>query len=229
MDFFTGLLSIIMIDLVLAGDNALLIGLAAKGLPRHQQKKVIIWGSIGAIFIRILLTLVALKLLQFNGILLAGGILLVYISFKLLLTDDNHEVKSSSKNFWGALWTILLADVLMGMDNIIAVAGAAHGNYLLVIFGLTVSIPIIVWGSTFIIRLMERFPFIITVGAGVLVWTASKMIAKDAYMAPIFSNSQQLYLFETMLVVFVILMGSIIKGLRQPSTSARQKNKTVSK
>ncbi|MEO4051864.1 TerC family protein [Solibacillus sp. CAU 1738] len=227
-DFFTGLLSIIMIDLVLAGDNALLIGLAAKSLPRHQQKKVILWGTIGALLVRILLTLVALKLLELNGLLLAGGILLVYISFKLLLTNEEHEVKSKSRSFWGALWTILIADILMGMDNIIAVAGAAHGNILLVIFGLMISIPIVVWGSTLVIRLIERFPFIITIGAGVLVWTASKMIAKDTYMAPIFANQQQIYLFEIMLVLLVLLVGSIIKGLKQEA-AIKSKSKAVPK
>ncbi len=211
IEFFTALLSIIFIDLVLAGDNALLIGLVAKNLPKNQQKKVIFWGTFGAIFIRIVLTLIAVKLLEFDGLLLIGGVLLLYISYKLLLTEEDINVKPSKKNFWGAIGTILLADLLMGIDNIIAVAGAAHGNFILVAIGLLISIPIVVWGSTLVTKLMENFPFIIVLGAAVLAWTSAKMIVHDAYVAPFFQTQDAIYKFEAILVLAVITIGLIVK------------------
>ncbi|MBD8028231.1 TerC family protein [Ureibacillus sp. Re31] len=211
VEFFTALLSIIFIDLVLAGDNALLIGLVAKNLPKNQQKKVIFWGTFSAIFVRIVLTLVAVKLLAYDGLLLIGGVLLLYISYKLLLTEEEINVKQTKRNFWGAISTILLADLLMGVDNIIAVAGAAHGNILLVAIGLIVSIPIVVWGSTVVTKLMEKFPIIIVLGAAVLAWTSSKMISKDAYVAPFFPSQTAIYTFEVLLVLAVITFGLLTK------------------
>ena len=210
VEFLSGLLSIIIIDLILAGDNALLIGLATKNLPKNQQKKAIIWGTFGAIFIRTVLTLFAVKLLQIDGLLLVGGVLLVYISYKLLLSENELEVKSPQKSFLGAIWTILVADLLMGIDNVIAVAGAAHGSYLLVVIGLLISIPIVVWGSTLVIKIIEKFPFIIMIGAGVLAWTASKMIVKDTYMALIFHNQETVYIFEILVVLVVISLGLLV-------------------
>ncbi|WP_346234595.1 TerC family protein [Lysinibacillus telephonicus] len=211
MEFFTALLSIILIDLVLAGDNALLIGLVAKNLPKKQQKKVIFWGTFSAIFIRIALTLVAVKLLEIDGLLLIGGVLLLYISYKLLLTEEEINVKPNKKNFWGAICTILLADLLMGIDNIIAVAGAAHGNFLLVAIGLLISIPIVVWGSTLVTKLMEDFPIIIVLGAAVLAWTSSKMIVHDAYVSPFFHSQNAIYKFEAIVVITVISIGLMVK------------------
>lgn len=211
VEFLTALISIIFIDLVLAGDNALLIGLVAKNLPKSEQKKIIFWGTFGAIAIRVVLTLVAVKLLQIDGLLLAGGILLLYISYKLLLTEEAINVKPSKKNFWGAIGTILLADLLMGVDNIIAVAGAAHGNILLVIIGLVISIPIVVWGSAFVTKLMEKFPLIIVLGSAVLAWTASKMIVKDTYVQQFFPNQEAVYLFELIVVGVVMLIGMAVK------------------
>ncbi|MCM3388026.1 TerC family protein [Ureibacillus chungkukjangi] len=212
-EFLTALVTIIMIDLVLAGDNALLIGLVAKNLPKNQQKRVIFWGTFCAIFVRILLTLVAVKLLQFDGLLLVGGVLLLYISYKLLLTEEDMHVKPSKKNFWGAIGTILLADVLMGVDNIIAVAGAAHGSTLLVIIGLIVSIPIVVWGSAFVTKLMEKFPLIIVLGSALLTWTAAKMIVKDSYISPFFTTQKDIYTFEIIVVGVVLIIGLSVKYL----------------
>lgn len=211
IEFLTALISIIFIDLILAGDNALLIGLVAKNLSPHQQRKVIIWGTFSAIFVRIILTLTAVELLKIDGLLLIGGILLVYIAYKLLLTEEELNVKPSKKSFWGAIGTILLADLLMGVDNIIAVAGAAHGNFLLVTIGLIISIPIVIWGSKLVIRLIEKFPLIIVIGAGILAWTASKMIVKDAYTQNLFTSQTSIYLFETVVVITVIVIGLLVK------------------
>ena len=212
-EFLTGLLSIIVIDLVLAGDNALLIGLIAKSLPKKQQKKVIIIGTFGAIIVRILLTIVAVRLLEIDGLLLVGGVVLIYIAYKIILSNDEMSLNPSKKGVWGAIGTIMLADILMGVDNVIGVAGAAHGNFLLVVIGLFISIPIVVWGSSIVIKLINRFPIIIYIGAGVLGWTASKMIMKDGYVAPFFQSHTSMFSFEVLVIIAVISMGFIAKQL----------------
>jgi YjbE family integral membrane protein len=212
LEFITALFSIIFIDLVLAGDNALLIGMVAKNLPSRQQKKVIVVGTLAAIIMRIIFTLLAVKLLEIDGLLFVGGVVLVYIALKLLVTEENNELRPSSKSFLGAVWTIMLADFLMGIDNIIAVAGAAYGNMLLVIIGLFISIPIIVWGSTIVIRIIDRFPLFIYLGAAVLAWTASKMIIKDAYVKPYLTNPLPILLFQILLIFIVVSIGFVLRG-----------------
>lgn len=172
-EYLSALLAIIVIDLVLAGDNAIVIGLAARRLPKDQQKKVIIWGTIGAIAIRALATLVVVWLLKIPGLLLIGGVLLIWIAYKLIAEGKDHDIKAE-EGFWSAIKTIIIADALMGIDNVLAVAGAAHGNFSLVIIGLLVSIPVVVWGSTLILKWVDRFPVIITIGAAVLAYTARK-------------------------------------------------------
>jgi len=182
--WFSALGAIILIDLVLAGDNALVIGLAARNVPPAMQKKVVLWGTLGAIAIRAGLTMVVVYLLRIPGFLVIGGIALVYIGWKL--TQDNsggHEIKAAT-SVRGAVQTIIVADAVMGVDNVLAVGGAAHGSILLVFIGLAVSIPIVVWGSTLVLRLVERFPAIIWLGAGVLGWTAVKMILAEPLLAP---------------------------------------------
>ena len=182
--WFSALGAIILIDLVLAGDNALVIGLAARNVPPAMQKKVVLWGTFGAIAIRAALTMVVVYLLRIPGFLVIGGIALVYIGWKL--TQDNsggHEIKAAT-SVRGAVQTIIVADAVMGVDNVLAVGGAAHGSMLLVFIGLAVSIPIVVWGSTLVLRLVERFPAIIWLGAGVLGWTAVKMILAEPLLAP---------------------------------------------
>ena len=182
--WFSALGAIILIDLVLAGDNALVIGLAARNVPPAMQKKVVLWGTIGAIAIRGALTAVVVYLLRIPGFLVIGGVALIYIGWKL--TQDNsggHEIKAAT-SVRGAVQTIIVADAVMGVDNVLAVGGAAHGSMLLVFIGLAVSIPIVVWGSTLVLRLVERFPAIIWLGAGVLGWTAVKMILAEPLLAP---------------------------------------------
>jgi YjbE family integral membrane protein len=182
--WFSALGAIILIDLVLAGDNALVIGLAARNVPPGMQKKVVLWGTVGAIAIRALLTMVVVYLLKIPGFLVAGGLALVYIGWKL--TQDNgggHEIKAAT-SVRGAVQTIIVADAVMGVDNVLAVGGAAHGSMLLVFIGLAVSIPIVVWGSTLVLKLVERFPAIVWIGAGVLGWTAVKMILTEPLLAP---------------------------------------------
>jgi YjbE family integral membrane protein len=169
-EFFSALLAIVLLDLVLAGDNAIVIGLAARNVPAEMRNRVIFWGAAGAIVIRALLTLVVVWLLKIPGFLLAGGLALVWIAWKLTQDDEGegHNIAPAS-SVRGAIQTIVIADAVMGVDNVLAVGGAAHGSMLLVVLGLVISIPIVVWGSQLILKLVDRFPWIIIVGAGVRV------------------------------------------------------------
>jgi YjbE family integral membrane protein len=176
-DFLSALLAIVVIDLVLAGDNAIVIALAARNLPKMLQRRAIVWGTVGAVVVRTTLTVAVLWLLQIPGLMLAGGILLLWIAYRLLTGDDSrqHDV-APAIGFWAAMRTIVIADAVMGLDNVLAVAGAAHGSIVLVVIGLLISIPIVVWGSTLILHWIERLPALLYVGGAVLAWTAVKMI-----------------------------------------------------
>jgi YjbE family integral membrane protein len=183
-EFWSALAAIIVIDLVLAGDNAIVIALAARNLPKLHQRKAIIWGTVGAVVVRASLTVVVLWLLQVPGLMLVGGLLLVWIAYRLLTGDDGgreHDVAPAA-SFWAAMRTIVIADAVMGLDNVLAVAGAAHGSVLLVVAGLVISIPIVVWGSTLILHWLERFPSLLYVGGAVLAWTAVKMITGEPFL-----------------------------------------------
>jgi YjbE family integral membrane protein len=186
--FFSALLAIIIIDLVLAGDNAIVIALAARKLPQHLQMKAVVWGTVGAIAVRVAMTLIVVALLRVPGLMLAGGLLLIWIAYKLLASDDagrddtGQAVKAKIRGFWGAIRTIVIADAVMGLDNVLGVAGAAQGSFLLVVLGLLISIPIMVWGSTLILRLVDRFPVIVYLGAAVLAWTAARMILAEPWV-----------------------------------------------
>ena len=184
--FLSALLAIIVIDLVLAGDNAIVIALAARALPPHLQRRAILWGAVGAIGVRSLMTVVVVWLLKIPGLLLAGGAMLIWIGYRLLLPDESagDEHGPAATTFWGAMRTIVIADAVMGLDNVLAVAGAAHGSYLLVVTGLVISVPIVVWGSTLVLKVVERFPAVVYAGAAVLVLTAVKMITSEPLVKP---------------------------------------------
>lgn len=189
MQFLTALLSIVVIDLVLAGDNAIVIALAARNLPPHLQKKAIVWGTIGAVVVRSAMTIGVVWLLKIPGLLLVGGLALVWIAYKLLAAeDDGDEHGAGATSLVGAMKTIIIADAVMGVDNVLAVAGAAHGSFLLVVLGLLISIPIVVWGSSLVLKLMSRFPVIIYLGAGVLAFTAVKMISHEPLVKTFFEQ-----------------------------------------
>ena len=223
-EFWTALLSIIIIDLLLAGDNAIVIGLAARNLPKHQQKKAIIWGTAGAVVVRALATIFVVWLLKIPGLLLVGGLLLVWIAYKLLVEEKGHDDIEAGGSLWEAIRTIIIADALMGLDNVLAVAGAAHGSFLLVILGLLISVPIMVWGSTFILKWIERFPIIITIGAGVLAWTAAKMIVDEPFLKAYFANPAVKYGFELLVVAAVIVAGTIKKRKSAKETKPKAAN-----
>jgi YjbE family integral membrane protein len=181
--FWSALAAIVVIDLVLAGDNAIVIALAARNLPKALQRRAILWGTVGAVVVRASLTVAVLWLLKIPGLMLAGGVLLVWIAYRLLCSEGNeggrdHKV-APAMGFWAAMRTIVIADAVMGLDNVLAVAGAAHGSVLLVVLGLVISIPIVVWGSTLILHWIERFPSLLYVGGAVLAWTAAKMIVSE--------------------------------------------------
>lgn len=184
-DFLSALAAIVLIDLVLAGDNAIVIALAARNLRRDLQKKAVVWGTVGAIAVRSSLTVAVLWLLQVPGLMLGGGLLLAWIGYRLLVDNEDEGAHqfAPAAGFWSAMRTIVIADTVMGLDNVLAVAGAAGGSVLLVVLGLLISIPIVVWGSTLILRWIERFPAVLYAGGAVLAWTAAKMIAGEPFMA----------------------------------------------
>ncbi len=184
--FITALAAIVVIDIVLAGDNAIVIALAARALPAALQKRAIVWGAVGAIGVRSLMTVAVVWLLKIPGLLLAGGALLLWIAYRLLLPEEGggEEHGTAATTFWGAMRTIVVADAAMGLDNVLAVAGAAHGSYLLVVVGLLISVPIVVWGSTMVLKIVDRFPGVVYLGAAVLVWTAVKMMSHEPVVRP---------------------------------------------
>lgn len=177
---FMAVISITIIDLVLSGDNAAVIGLAIRNLPKEMQKKAAIYGAAGAIVLRVIFTVFATYLLTIPYLSAIGGIILVWITYKLMKHDNSCEgnVKSCD-NFWPAIGTIIIADLSMAFDNVMGVAGAAHGSVALVIFGLLLSIPILVYGATWLATLMGKYPIIIYIGAAVLAHTAFAMIFHD--------------------------------------------------
>ncbi|MCA3237334.1 MAG: TerC family protein [Curvibacter sp.] len=184
--FWIAVGQIILIDIVLGGDNAVVIALACRNLPPEQRRKGIIWGTAGAIILRVILIAFALALLAVPYLKLVGAVLLVWIGAKLLIPEeeDEHSNIQPSDKLWGAVKTVIVADLVMSVDNVIAIAGAAQGagesaQLPLVIFGLLVSIPIIVWGSQLVLKLMDRFPIIITLGGMLLGWIAGTMAHTD--------------------------------------------------
>ena len=176
--FLLTLLGIIIINILLSGDNAVVIALACRNLPNQQQNKAIFWGSVGAIILRIILTFIAVWLLQVPYLKIVGGLLLLYIAINLLTDDNDPDLKGSS-SIWGAIRTIIIADLIMSLDNVVAVAGAAHGNIILIILGLAISIPLIIWGSKMLMKLMDRFPIIVILGSALLGYTAGEMLTGD--------------------------------------------------
>jgi YjbE family integral membrane protein len=178
--FWTGLGQIILINIVLSGDNAVVIALAARSLPPQQQKQAILWGSGAAVLMRIVLTVVAVELLRLPLLKIVGGLLLLWIAVQLMLPEEaggGHG--AAGVGFWAAMRTILIADLVMSLDNVIAVAAAAKGSLLLLVIGLAISIPLVIFGSTLLLKVMERYPIIIAIGAALLGWVAGEMFISD--------------------------------------------------
>ena len=207
--FLTALFAIVVIDLVLAGDNAIVIALAARALPPHLRKRAIVWGAVGAVAVRSLMTVIVVWLLKVPGLLVVGGVALVWIAYRLLLPDaDKGESHGpAATTFWGAMRTIVIADAVMGLDNVLAVAGAAHGSYLLVVAGLVISVPIVVWGSTIVLKLVDRFPGVVYFGAAVLLWTAVRMIDSEPLLREWLEGAPVLAALSYLIIPLVLWIG----------------------
>ena len=174
--------AIILIDVVLGGENALVIAMAANKLPEHLRKKAMLWGTFGAVGVRFASVAALTYLLMIPGLRLIGGIALLYIAYKLVTSEEDEHNVTSATTFWGAMATIVWADAVMGLDNALAIAGAAGGNWWLIIFGLLVSVPIILFGSTLVSKIMLKYPKTIYIGAGVLAIVAIQMMVNEPFV-----------------------------------------------
>ncbi len=221
--FWVAVLQIIAIDIVLGGDNAVVIALASRRLPLNQRGKAIFWGVFGAIALRVVLIFFALQLLQIPYLKIVGAILLFWIGLKLMMPQDEggHEINASS-NLLGAIKTIIVADAVMSLDNVIAIAGAAKDSISLVVFGLVVSVPIIVWGSKLVLMLMDRFPIVIVGGAALLGWIGGDMLVHDIVVKDwVMANAAWLkYGGPIMGAAFVVIVGKIMVARRSPVAAA---------
>ena len=208
-------LQIIAIDIVLGGDNAIIIALACRNLPKHQRLTGILWGTAGAIILRVILVFFATNLMEITGLRLIGGILLIWIGVKLLTEVETHDLDgkiNQSSSLLTAIRTIIIADFVMSLDNALAITAAAKGDIGLVVFGLLLSVPIIIWGSALILRLMERFPVIITAGAGLLGWLGGGLMINDKLIAEFTAMSPPAFptIAAAMGVIFVIFIGKFL-------------------
>jgi len=224
--FWHGLFLIIWVNIILSGDNAVVIALAARSLPAEQQKKAVVWGAGAAVVMRIFLTIVAVKLLTLPYLKIIGGLLLFWIAIGLLVPEDGGEDVDSSDNLFQAIKTILIADLVMSLDNVIAVAGVAKGSVLLLVLGLAISIPLVIFGATMLMKLMERFPIIITAGAGILGWVAGEMLVTDPSLVDYIKENMAWMHLHTPVgevswaqiigVVIVIVVGKWLASRKEP-------------
>ena len=193
-EFWIGLMKIIWINIILSGDNAVVIALAARGLPAAQQRQAVLFGSGAAVVLRIALTVVAVQLLAMPYLQIVGGLLLLYIGVQLLSEQDGDEGEEKQySSLFAAIRTILIADLVMSLDNVIGVAAAAKGSMLLLVLGLAISIPLVVFGSTMMIRLMERFPVIVTLGAALIGWVGGETVVSDTALHDLVAASEWLH------------------------------------
>jgi YjbE family integral membrane protein len=222
-EFWIGLGVIIWVNIILSGDNAVVIALAARSLPKHQQKQAIFWGAGAAVLLRIALTIVAVKLLEFPFLKLVGGAALLWIAVKLLVPEDEDDGEvAASTQLWGAIKTILIADLVMSTDNVIAVAAAAKGSIVLLVLGLVISIPLVVFGATLLMVLMERYPIIITLGAAVLGWTAGEMGVTDPAVADwVKTNAHWLdWIAPVLGAILVVVVGKWLGSRKEAAPEA---------
>jgi len=207
--FLTGFFAIIGIDVILSGDNAVVIALAARSLPEQQRKRAVIWGAGAAVGLRVLLAAVAVQLLRFPYLKLAGGALLLWIAVKLLLPESEEADVAPADHLWAAVKTIVVADFVMSLDNVMAVAAAAKGSVLLLALGLVISIPLVVFGASMLMKLMDRWPVIITCGAALLGWVSLEMAISDTVVAPWLHDVPAYfhYVLPALGAIFVVVTG----------------------
>lgn len=216
VEYLLQLLSIIMINIVLSGDNALVIALASRNLKEDQQKTAMLWGSGGAIGLRVCLTFIAVFILSIPYLQMVGGGLLLWIAIKLMSDQHHHEEVRAEKNVWGVIKTIIMADVVMSLDNVIAIIGAAKGKFSLLIIGLVISVPIIIWGSKLIGGFIYKWPIIIVLGSVFLGWTAGNMVADDRQMAEL--NKMYFWLewvIPSSFAAIVMVAGGLLSNKKQ--------------
>lgn len=211
--FWIGFFNIIILDLILSGDNAVVIGMAARNLPVEQRKKAILIGAGAAVLLRAALTAIATYLLMVPLLMTAGGLLLLWVAVKLLVEQEEESHVTVGTNMRSAIKTIIVADVVMSLDNVLAVAGAAHGNVVLVIFGLALSIPIIMWGSKLIAVILNRLPWLVYIGAAILGFTAGQLIVDDQVIEQTLIKGQETVQigFPIILAIAVLFVGFIWK------------------
>lgn len=216
-------LQIMLINIVLSGDNAVVIALASKNLPLEQRKLAIWWGAFGAIALRLILTLVAVSLLQVPFIQAGGSVLLLWIAIKLLTEEDGHSNVKEASTLGKAIWTIIVADFVMSLDNVLAIAAKGNGNNTVIILGIGLSIPIIIWGSTMVMNLLQKFPILVYIGAGILGYTAGEMFVKDDKMIDwLLHDYEFLHVWiPVMATIVVIASGVIAKWVRLLSFKTR--------
>jgi YjbE family integral membrane protein len=212
--FWTALAKIIGVNVILSGDNAVVIALAARSLPQTQQKQAIFWGSAAAIVLRIVLTLFAVALLSFSWLKIVGSVLLLWIGVKLLVPVDDDPEVTASDNLMVAIRTILIADLVMSLDNVIAVAAAAGGHWVLMIIGLAISIPLVIFGATLLVKAMERWPVIITIGAALIGFVAGEMAWEDKAIAAFTSHfpGDAKYAMAVLGAALVVFVGRYLAG-----------------
>ena len=220
-DFWIGLLKIIWINIILSGDNAVVIALAARSLPPAQQRQAILFGSGAAVVLRVVLTVVAAKLLALPYLQIIGGLLLLWIGVQLLGEEEGEDGEGQQTgSMLAAVRTILIADLVMSLDNVIAVAAAAKGSMVLLILGLAISIPLVIFGSALMIRLMERFPVIVVVGAGLIGWVAGETMIGDAAVKSFAdANPWSHYAFAVAGAVFVVAVGRFLQSRSRHSAA----------
>ena len=208
------MLQIIVIDILLAGDNAIVIGMAARNLPAHLQKKAIFWGTAGAIILRLVMAFLFVEALNnIPALRLVGGILLLWIGYKLVVDDDNEHNIEAKDNLRAAIMTIVIADGIMGIDNVIGVVGAASGNMTLVAVGMLITVPIIIYGSTLFVKVIERFPIILYVGGGILAWVGAAMSVEDKLISH--TVAPYALLIKIGAVIFVVGASLLAKKLKK--------------
>ena len=222
-DFWIGLLKIVWINIILSGDNAVVIALAARSLPPHQQKQAVRWGSGAAVVLRIALTGVAATLLELPYLPIVGGCLLLWIGVQLLGEEEEDDGESKEYgNLMAAVRTILIADLVMSLDNVIAVAAAAQGDTTLLILGLAISIPLVIFGSTLMIKLMERFPIIVLLGAALIGWVGGETIVNDVSMRGVLAANPWLhYVAAAIGAAFVVALGKSLQARAARRHAAR--------
>lgn len=214
---FVSILQIIAIDIILGGDNAIVIALACKNLPEKQRKLGIFYGALGAIVLRVIMVFFATTLLMVSGLKIIGGLLLFWIAVKLILDSNKTNVVniSQEKNLIDAVKTIIIADFIMSLDNSVAIAAAANGNMYLVVFGLLLSIPIIIWGSSLILKFIDKYPIIIYLGSALLGWIAGDMIQTDILIKSNFDLIGNSVLLPIAGSAFVLISSFLFKSLNK--------------